>query len=184
MLQREMELMEGPSRSADIVLISRAFTLRGARLSGWVITVNMRGAMSEDDSHDIEVDMNHHEKAETPNVLVTSSLGPCIGIGVLDHDSGRGYLCHYGSLANRPEGRAFFDDVKDCSQNVSIVIAGGDTSEDGPEGTDVITRRNEMISRLSKLFPKVTPEIHWSPAGGSSWIKVDLKAGGITHGLD
>jgi len=140
--------------------------------------------MSEDDFYNIQVDMNNHEKAEAPSSLVTYGLGPCIGIGVLDHDSGRGYLCHYGALANRPGGRAFFEDLKNCSQNVSIVVVGGDTSEDGPEGTDVITHRNETISRLSMLFPKVTPGFHWSPADGSSWIKVDLKAGEITHGLD
>jgi hypothetical protein len=69
--------------------------------------------------------------AEYPASLCTDSLGPCIGIGVIDFDSGKRYLVHYSSF--RHLSNEFFAILGGCSKNVTIAVAGGDISGDSPE---------------------------------------------------
>ena len=133
------------------------------------------------DFEDGFVEMSDYNVVGSPSRLETNSLATCIGVAVIDHVHKRGYLCHYAGIASSGVADEFFSRLKECSQVVSVCVAGGDVSQpDCPVQND----RNAVLRQLSALFPTVTPDEFWSGPGESCWIVVDMADERIRRGKD
>ncbi|WP_137107814.1 hypothetical protein [Azospirillum argentinense] len=133
-----------------------------------------------DEGEEIFVEQGNEEYADPPDILITDSLATCIGVGVIDIGTGRGYLCHHSGVASSSAADYFWPMLQECGTNVEIYVAGGDISE----GETVQDDRNEVLRKLHEIFPHVTPAVNWAPPGRSCWLKVDPDTGKITSGLD
>jgi hypothetical protein len=136
-----------------------------------------------DSVNNTEIDIGDYGDEVAPKFLHTHSLATCIGIGVLDHDTGRGYLIHDPSLAASGISEQFFKMLQNCSQNVSISVAGGDIQDDVSGETEVSKDRVYAISELRRIFPKASPKIFWNAPDQSYWMTVCPGSGQITQGL-
>lgn len=138
----------------------------------------------EDELNEITVDMNMCENAAAPQFLRTDGLGPCIGIGLIDLDTQHGYLVHAAAPAACDSADEFFGTIQGCSQNVKILVAGGDAEKDASGETEVGKDRDYVLRRLGEIFPNAVLEVYWNPPDGSAWIEVCPEDGTIKTGLD
>lgn len=130
----------------------------------------MHDAFSE-----IEVEQDAYASASPSERLSTLGLGPCIGIGIIDHVNKRGHLLHSSNVVDGSILSDFLAEVDASSSRLEVHLAGGDTSEEDSR-EDVLAARTHVVQTLKERFPSSTLLEKWNPEGETAEMIVDPEA--------
>ncbi len=108
----------------------------------------------------IKIDMFEYEKASSPQVLETFSLGPCLGISIYDRENQTGYFGHFPDPLRTTTYYEMMDEVSKSHSDLSEleVTLGGmcaDTTEDAIAREELINdliKRGFSVKKIKKKF--------------------------------
>ena len=123
-----------------------------------------------------EVKMNDYGFGETPILLYTDGLGPCIGVCIAWR-SWAG-IAHLGKLDEYDELHKFIAKSKeflpeDAVPNISPIICGGDPDE---YAGDILEARRVVVEAVKKAGFG-TPSVRWNELGETTSLVAYLKHG-------
>jgi hypothetical protein len=103
-----------------------------------------------------EVGMEAPGYATAPDGLTTGGAGTCITVAFLDATGGEAALIHSAGMAHTSALEDFLRTLQyPAESEVYVVIAGGDTSDDARDGTNVAADRVYVERAVRNAFPAI-----------------------------
>ncbi|MCW3084226.1 MAG: hypothetical protein JWP12_1592 [Bacteroidetes bacterium] len=126
---------------------------------------------------DITIEMGEDAKAESPQIISSGGMGPCISVAISDPIGKCGYMRHQSNPENDNDLEDFIiKSLAECS-NVNIVKVYAAGGAEGEDADHVLDSRKYVLELLSKYFIKSQIKIKWSKHEGVAELVLDTGKG-------